>query len=516
MLPRKIGFAMSSTSTRWLFLSLLFGLCAFSCHAQIIQSARYEVSVDRRESNYEIIPAEQRGLFVLSRLLVGQTEQLEITSLDTAFRQTWKGYLPLTKGSMLISKRAAYNQLYILQRNLPLSRNDLSVIVVSKDSAKYTQYFIRNYIPITTTEFQILPDAIIIGGYYNRVPVVIYYSFITRKSRILPGLLNESGELTQVKVYPDGTFDVLISAKNLNGIQTIWIKNYDASGELLRNYSLEPEGNKNLIFARSLKINQDMHVVAGVYGARNSEYSRGLFIASIDPAGIQQMRYYNFADLENFFKYLKAKREQRIKARIQRRKIKGKRIRFSYRFLVHEIVPYQEQYVLLGEAFYPKYITFDRGFYSGFFNPHTLGNGSSFTRDGRIFDGYYYTHAAVMGFDKDGNVIWDNSFEINDVKTFTLEQFVKLETQSDKIALLYVYDNELRTKIIKGNEVLEGKATEPIKTRSDSEIIDRENSNVTRLDYWYGKYFYAYGVQEITNSRSGKRKVFFINKVSYQ
>ena len=48
--------------------------------------------------------------------------------------------------------------------------------------------------------------------------------------------LNEDGELTQVETHPDGTFDVLISARNFKGQQTVWIKNYDAEGNLSRQF----------------------------------------------------------------------------------------------------------------------------------------------------------------------------------------------------------------------------------------------------------------------------------------
>ena len=255
-----------------------------------------------------------------------------------------------------------------------------------------------------------------------------------------------------------------------------------------------------------------MQLVAGVFGGRNSLYSRGLFLASIDPSGMQQLRYYNYGDLENFFNYMKAKREKRVKERIERRKIKGKRTRFNYRFLVHEIVPYNNQYILLGEAFYPRYTSTDRTYY-GFFNPNAVYQ-NSIIRDGRIFDGYRYTHAVVMGFDLNGKLLWDNSFEINDVKTFTLEQFVKLEVQKDRIALLYLFENEIRTKIIKNDEVLEGKTFEPIRTKAENEIVKKDETDFNKLDYWYRDFFFAYGVQEITNPGTGKRRVFFINKVT--
>jgi len=508
---------MSFILTKWwcisiVMLSLLTN--AVPVKAQLLQSARLEIPLLRDDGEYEIVPAHESGVFLYRRFTADNLDQLEIFKLDTAFQQQWHGYLSIDKRSLIMGKRVENGKLYLLLKQQNLSRNNMTLFAIEEHTGNYVQYPIKNIIPFSPTEFQVTQEAAIIGGYFNRVPVVLHYSFTTEKSRLLPGLLNESGELTQVKTYDDGSFDVLISGKNFQRQQTIWIKNYDPTGELLRNYGLEPDENRNFLFARSLKTDNDMQVVAGVYGGRNPDYSKGLFIASIDPAGMQQVRYYNYGDLENFFKYMKAKREKRVKERIQRRKIKGKKIRFTYRFLVHELVPYNNQYVLLGEAFYPQYTTFDRSS-SGLFSPYAYASNGYF-RDGRIFDGYNYTHAVVMGFDQKGNLLWDNSFEINDVKTFTLEQFVKLEVQQDKIALLYLYENELRSKIIQDNKVLEGKSFEPLKTNSETEIVKKESKDPGKLEYWYGDYFYAYGTQEIINPRLGKRKVFFINKVSYR
>ena len=482
---------------------------------QVLQTNRFEIPAPRDEKSYEIIPANEDGIFLYRKLISSTADNIEIIKLDTSFQEKWRGYLPIDKKLLLMGKRTENGKLFFLLRYHDYTRNNFELFAIEQADGDFIKYNIPNFIPFAPTEFQVTKKGAIIGGYYNQVPVVIYYSFLTQKSKILPGLLNENGELTQVKIYPDGTFDVLISARNYKGQQTVWIKNYNPEGDLQSNYSLEPESSKHLIFARSMKTNNNMQLVAGVFGGRNSDYSRGLFLASIDPSGMQQLRYYNYGDLENFFKYMKAKREQRVKDRIERRKVKGKKTKFNYRFLVHEIVPYNNQYILLGEAFYPRYITTDRTYYSGFFSPSALYQ-NSFIRDGRIFDGYRYTHAVVMGFDLNGKLLWDNSFEINDIKTFTLEQFVKLEVQKDKIALLYLFENELRTKIIKNNEVLEGKTFEPIKTKAENEIVKKEQTDLNKLEYWYRDFFFAYGVQEITNPGSGKRRVFFINKITYQ
>lgn len=504
---------MYSTSTKWwlsngiLFLFLIY----FQSNAQqVSQTNRYELPLEKNDY-FEVMPSQEDGIFLYRRLYALSDDKLEIIKLDTAFNLNWKGYLSLDKRMQLMAKRAIRGQFYLLLRRMDLRRNNMELYKVSQTDGSYIKYEVRNYIPFAPTEFHITEKAALIGGYFNNVPVVLSYSFAEQRSKLLPGLLNETGELTQIKTFPDGTFDVLISARNYLKQQTVWIKSYDANGDLQANYSLVPEENKHLIFARAMKTEDDIQLIAGVYGGRNSEYSRGLFMASVDPSGLQQLRYYNYGDLENFFKYMKAKREQRVKDRIERRKIRGQKIRFSYRFLVHEIVPYKNQYVLLGEAFYPRYKSVDPSysFFGGGPRYHGVYNG-------RIFDGYSYTHAVVMGFDEDGKLLWDNSFEINDVKTFTLEQFVKLEVQEDRIALLYLFENELRTKIIQDDEVLEGKTFEPIKTKRENEVVKKEETELSKLDYWYQNYFYAYGIQEITNPGTGKRRVFFINKISCQ
>jgi len=475
MQVRMIRFATYSTSIKWWWINVGIAsmlLCGLNVTGQqVLQTNRFETSITRDEGAFDVVPAHKDGIFLFRRIYNNNTDHIQLIKLDTAFQEKWTGFLPIDKKSVLLANSVDKQKLFFLLRKQDYSKNNFELFAIENATGNFFKYDIRNFIPYTPTEFHVTEKAAIMGGYYNQVPVVLYFSFQTQRSKILPGLLNENGDLTQVKIYPDGTFDVLISARNFKGQQTIWIKNYDAEGDLQRNFALEPEGSKHLIFARSMKTSDNMEIVAGVFGGRTSLYSRGLFLASIDPSGSQQLRYYNYGDLENFFKYMRAKREARVKERIERRKIKGKRLRFNYRFLVHEIVPYRNQYILLGEAFYPKYIQVDRSS-GGFF----LSNGGrqTITRDGRVFDGYRYTHAVVMGFDLDGKLLWDNSFEINDVKTFTLEQFVKLQVQDDRIALLYLYENELRTKIIQNNEVLEGKTIESIKTSSDKDVIRRE------------------------------------------
>lgn len=484
--------------------------------AQVVQTNRFEVPIQGRNEFFEIVPSSGSGLMMYRHLAGIDEDQLHLIQLDTSFRQQWAGYISVPQDYRIMGTRTFKGDLYMLLRYRDYSKNDLVLYVISEADGRYLQYRIRSYIPFAPTEFQITDAAALIGGYYNRIPVVLHYSLSRHSSKVLPGLFSETGELTQIKTHSNGAFDVLISAKNMARQRTIWIKSYDRQGNLLRNLPLQPEENKHLIFGRSLTTEGDKQIVAGVYGSRSTEFSRGIFIATIDPSGMERIKYYNFADLKNFFQYMKANRERRVKNRIERKKIKGKMIRFNYRFLVHELVPYKDQFVLLGEAFYPRYITTDHSQHR-FLSPYGIMPGN-IIQNGRIFDGYHYTHAVVMGFDEDGKLLWDNSFEINDLKTYTLEQFVKLEILPDRLALMYLFENHIRTKIIQNDSVLEGKAIDPIETFKDQDVVRNDKNENNKLEYWYNNYLYAYGIQDIVSQTvdgSLRRRVFFINKIHF-
>ena len=431
-------------------------------------------------------------------------DHIEVIHTDTSFREKWRGVIPIEKGFDFARQITSNGNLYFIFYDRDFSDRSFVLYEVSLNQGTYNKFVVRNSIPFRPRVLEVTTLGAIIGGYFNRTPVVMFFEFSTQKSKILPGLLAEAGELTQVKINSDESFTVLISAKNYQKQQTLWLKNYDPVGRLLRNFMLQPEDNNNLIFGRAIQTENNSQIITGVYGNRNTEFSRGLFVARVTNDGVQQIKYYNYADLENFFKYMRVKKEKRVKERITRKKIKGKKIRFQYRFLVHELVPYKNQFILLGEAFYPRYRTIE-GAYS-------MGAG----RSQYIFDGYQYTHAVVLGIDANGTLLWDNSFEINDVKTFTLEQFVKMDAQKEKIALLYLYENNIRTKIIQDSIVLEGKTSSQL--TPNAAAVSRKGMGINKLDYWYGDYFLAYGVQDVDSPVLGrsKRKVFFVNKVSYE
>lgn len=496
---------------------LLLLLWTVPCLGQVEQLDRFELIINENEpsEDYESLSLAENGIFIHRRIPGRKEDQLELIKIDSSLHENWRGYITVQKELIISHLKMKDNLVFLLLKSGKYVSGDFQVIAIRANDGNFSVYTIKNMIPFTPTDFVVTSKGMLIGGYYNYRPLVLFFSFKTQRSKILPGFFNEPGELNQIKTYPNESIDIIVSAKNFEHKRCLWIRNYDEEGELIKTTVLEPTVNRNLIFGSSVKMPGDAQVVAGVYGSRNGEYSRGIFVAEINQTGEYKINYHNFSELQNFFNYMKVRREKRVKGRIERRKVKGKKTRFNYRLLVNEVVPYGNQYIMLGEAFYPHYT------YTG---PSAIGVSQHYAnplmRGDRVFDGYQYTHAIVIGFDANGNLKWDNSFEINDVKSFELQHLVKIAPDGDRIILLYLYDNLIRSKIIMANQVLEGKSADPVKTKFETDMVKEKDTRNSKLNYWYPNHFFASGTQKVQNARSRTesvyRKVFFINKLKYQ
>lgn len=490
-----------------------------SAIAQIAQPDRFELEVDNH-AGFVVAPAGESGVFLFREIenTYNATDNLwEVYLLDTALNIKWRREYFINPNFINISHLFIDGKLHLLFSSKKQGDRSLSLVSFSVTSGEVDNYLIRNFIPFAFYDFKVINNAVLIGGYFNYRPLVVLYNLDEQIPRVLPGFFNERAQLIEMKVNDNSTFDIILSGPDEEKNTTLFINTFDVFGNLLKKISLDSQRSKSLLFGRAETLENQNQLVAGVYGRRRSEYSRGVFVANINPYGEQKIKYYNYAEFENFFKYMKARREKRVISRIERKKIKNKKIKFNYRLLVHELIRHEDQYILLGEAFYPKYktITGNGGlFSSGWALNRGLHNSSI------VFDGYRYTHAIILGFDKQGNLLWDNSFEINDVVSFELEQFVHVNASGDRVDLLYVFEDAIRSKTIKGSQVLEGKEENKVRLKYDSDKIEDKSTKISGLHKWYGDVFLTYGTQTIQNLRTEgvglNRKVFFVNKVVFE
>lgn len=510
---------MYFTSIKSGSISFIITVClALPCLGQVAQLDRYELILANRfdVENPQVTSLGKEGILVLRRIKGKTKDQIELIKLDTTLHENWRGAITVEKNLSIAMVVARDQEVYMLLRSVAYGNFDFNVIAMDIRSRGYRSYLVKNLIPFQPTNFNITTNAILVGGYFNYRPVVLHFSFASGRSRLLPGFFNDLGEINQIKIYDDGLIDILVGTRNIQRKKVLWIRSYTPEGDLIQATLLEGGLDKNLIFGKSLRTQDGTLIIAGSFGVRNVEFSRGIFTTEVSLRDKPVIKYYDFSDLENFFKFMRPKRESRVVERIEKRKQRGKQNRKSYRFLPHELLQHGNEFLLLGEAYFPRY-TYANPY--GFFGGNSIYSGSTI-RGERIFDGYRYTHASIIGFNKIGNLLWDNSFEINDIKTFTLNQYVKLVSKNDQLGMLYLFDNELRSKTIQRNHVVEGKSTNALKAKYEDDLVKEKDTESSSLEYWYDPYFYAYGIQVVRNLKDSKndlgRKVLFINKLKYQ
>jgi hypothetical protein len=393
-------------------------------------------------------------------------------------------------------------------------------VTFAVNDINFKSYVYNNVVPINLTEFEMKNDAVVFGGNVNTRSVLMIYNFTAEKGIVLPGFYNDRSNLLQVVTQSDDNFiRIITTERRYDKSYGITIRAFDTQGSLIFTENLDAAGDISLNNGRIIDSSTGGNLIAGTFAAkRRTETSRGLYIADLAKDGTERINFYNYANLGNFFNYMREKRKNRIQKRIARKKIKGKKLKFSYRLYVQDIIKHNNQNILVGEAYYPTYNSqsFNSNGYGSVnpgynFNPYSRGGGT------QAFDGYKYTHAVLMGFDDNGKLLWDNSFEISDLKTFQLETHVHVGFSGEQIVMLYLFDQKLQVKVIKGNELIEGKFSEALKLKYENDEMKANSEDLEGLEKWYGNTFYAYGVNRVKNLKDDNiqlnRKVFFINKI---
>ena len=196
-----------------------------------------------------------------------------------------------------------------------------------------------------------------------------------------------------------------------------------------------------------------------------------------------------------------------MESKIEKKKSKGKDLRIQYRLLVHDVIKQDDLYVMIGEAYYSQYVSKS---YSDFFTSYSREPGDF------DFDGYQFTHAVIAGFDNQGALIWDNTFNIHDYKSYNLKKRVKVNTnkQNQDIVLLYTLEGMIHKLVINKGQII--RQNDQFKLAAPSDLV--KQSDLGEAEYWYDNYFIAWGYQKLKRSQEAgqrKRNIFYVNKMIF-
>ena len=488
--------------------------------AAILQPNRIEFEMEREASEFYVVPGELDGILVVeetTEAAKGGGYKWKLHMVDTALQVRWSQTLVIPSDGSLLGYEYFDGKFYLLFNKSKYRTQDLLVYQLGAESVDYIMYEITTVFPIEITHFESVGETILLAGYANFRPVVITYNINDRIPRVVPGFYDNKNDILDLVVDNESRlFTVILSEKMRNKKYTVRVKTFTDKGDIIQDNLVNPGERRSLLDAASTTFAGGLQYLAGTHSKKSLQYSQGFYLSKFINGQQQFNKYYPFADLNNFFGHLKPKREKRIKNRIERKRAKGKVKKFNYRLLVHKILEREGEYIMIAEAYYPRY---NYSSSSNSFSPYgTFGNSPGF-RNNPYFLGYKYTHAVVLAFDPNCNIIWDQTFKIEDIQTYSLDENVVVSASGDRVILMYLEENEIRSKVVEGNEIVEGRTFNPVKLAFETDELKTKDPGVEGLQNWYDETLFAFGEQKIKNPNgvAGKthRRVFYINKIQY-
>lgn len=482
-------------------------------YAQIEQPLRVEIELEDTRDDYTIVPVGENGVVVFTET----DEKVEhfkkkwlFTGYDNEFALKWKSGFLVHSFYRANGRQLVGDKLYVLFQRYRKPNLHVAVVNVSDGVIGAVPATLpKNFTP---SGFKVIGNSMYLYGIFRRKPIVVWLELKSGNCEVLKGDFNgkpsfESLNIDSVSNRSDAAFTVRKKGKtHLN------IKSY-RDNILLADLIIQPEDKDRLLTAKITSVSERERVIIGTYSATDSETANGMYFARVIDDSRFEIKYYNFTDFQNFFKHLDPYQQEKIERKKDRRVSRGKELNMNYQLLVHDLIERNGEYLLIAEAYHATYRT-EPYTYTTVLNGVLIYQTSYRT----VFDGWLYTHAVVAGFDTEGNMLWDNSIEMGDYKSFTLAPRVQVGVEEDRVKLVYATYDEIKSKVIRGHEVLDEKADVKIQTGFADDKVKR--TLFSNAQHWYGDYFLVYGYQQIKNSEDQrikrKRAVFYFNKVGYK
>ena len=328
----------------------LLVLCIMPLWAQVEQPQRIDFDVASFQNYFHTVSAGSKGLLLYREIKNRETKmerKIEVYFLDMDLNVVWHEYYYVHFRYYNIGFEYCDKYFYLLfQQNVNSLTADLFALRIHMEDQRFETFLIEQDFPMVLFEFKVIENTLIFAGYSDEKPTVVCYTFGKSQPIVLPGFYNAKNWIFQVHIdTTNNRFNVLTNFRFNDNRKSISIKSFDPDGNMLQNVDLLPFEGNSLLDGRLISINEDFMLVAGTYTNNKSGISCGIYISAINSKGDQIIYYYNYADLKNFFGYMKIKKRKRVEERNRRRKIKGREINFpSYGMIDFNMVKWGTVY----------------------------------------------------------------------------------------------------------------------------------------------------------------------------
>lgn len=461
---------------------------------------RLEFDLKGDYENQKVFPLNKKGMLIQSTASQAKKGQLEVKSefYDTGFNLLGSESVYVKERTEILDSYHENGINYSLIRNkrdyVAIVTSDANNLTVKKIETEYTDEG-------SLTEMKVYGDKVIfksVAHKENKIIIIDLKTGATNEVAFKFGDFRKNDiQIEDFQVLDDEIL-VFVNARNSRRSSDLYLASLDLNGVQKDFYKVTSDIEEKLIEVAATKAGSK-YILTGTYSKTKSDMSQGIFMGEVENRKLNFMKFYNFTDLKNFTSYMTEKQQRRIERKTENAAEKDKELLLNYFIENHAVKVMDDGYIFLGEAYYPTYVSY------------SCGSGAICTR----FDGYFYTHALIAKFTKQGDLVWDNSFELKPgYKPMKVRKFVSINNDGSDIELMFGNLEEIVYKKIgatDGNTIVED-SSEVIDTKLQGDKIKRSFSEV---NHWFDNYFIAYGNQTLSNSEvQRKRKIFFVNKIT--
>ncbi len=325
----------------------------------------------------------------------------------------------------------------------------------------------------------------------------------------IPGIENKGAVISIAPNNYNEHLSIFFKESNSRKEGVLKVAFLDITGIISDPLTVSVDTKSNLIDGKIIWISKTSFILAGTYASqRFSDTPNGFFFSKWENFKQESIDYYSFGDFGEYISYLPKNIQKFVTE-----KWKNAGNYLKTKIVLHPVYTTESGYRLIGEVYYPYYEYVTKKY------TNLLGT-KKWEKEVREFQGYNYTHAAILDINEQGVKIDDYCFSLK--STYLPREVssrVRVYMNSQKnMKMEYVQRNGMYIHEIVDGEVL---TTELKGTLTNVNIAGKSSPDI-HYSYWYDNNYLVYGFKTIELKPEGlildaqkAKTIFFVKKMSY-
>lgn len=473
------------------------------------QSSAQVQTLINREMNGEDWYSSSLNLKKQGILMYGWDDKttFSMKALDTALKDYSSWTLSTEKSASLadIAYNESAGQILILMKESKTSYG-LTTIDIATKKKKTSSLEIPKGTQIRQTMYVTGEEIWLVG--YTKKEYFMYRTKISspRLSPLATGISALKYTIADVTILNDDEVSIgyFYGSKKAREFDVTVLNSKGKAVEKTLLGSLTPEDRQLIIDASVTRLADGDYALTGTYNKKGKGAGNGVYFARYKDGKVKYFSNFDYSDFSHFFDHLTTKSKEKLEAKIEKKKNKGKEVTISHLSVMHRAQVTDDGLIFVGEYYEPTYRT--EYYYT------TGANGQQIRQSRRVFDGYLYTNAMAIGIDNNGKKLFDLNIPLYaGYKPMYVKKFLRLAMEGNTLKIIHTSGRFIFASEIANKKIVNHK----YEVVNEIPKTEKAKYDVSNAIYWYGPYFFIMEKQ-ITKEKGlgGKKSAkFFTMKV---